>query len=815
MSTAAERADAAEAGGGRKNETPPRIRRWVHWVGAHDPGLSALRRALRAAIITPSLFAVAFLGIGNPVIAVFAAFAPMVLMLFVDFSGPMRERVAEQASLALVSVALVGLGSLAGQVVWVAGVAAFVVTFAIQFGGVLSSALAGARAPLLISFVLPATLVAPVGAVPDRLAGWSMGAAATVLAVRFMWPRPVSEPLRDSTARACALLARQLRLEVPSAGPSARRSDRDAAARAAADGVDAMKDVFYATPNRPTGLSTSARALVRMTSTIHWLHKVVAEEPLERADAVSTAAVREVALAAAEVLESGAELLKGDAGPSGAGSTGAGPSAARPDPSADSAPPPAPAPDSSAGLEARMERLDAARRGLQHVLTEVLPERLTPSELAGALASGFRAERRGSLAASIASDVRLAVLARQRSWWQRVRGSRPVQAQSDLSSARDRLVGHLDWHSVWLHNSLRGAAALSAAVVLAQLTGVQHAFWVVFGTLAVLRSSAVNTGQTVGRALLGTAIGFVLGVALIVALASHPVVLWLLLPPAIVLIGLEPSVMSFTAGQAGFTVVLLILFTIVDPAGWEVGLVRIKDMALGCAVSLVVGALFWPRGSGPALGRVLSEAFGDGARYLRTAVAFGLTRCDGVAVTAPDSDADRRRAAASARRVDDAFRGYLAERGTKRLALPDVTSLVTTVSALRLTGNAIVDLWARAGYVARSDRFEARVRIIDACENLAGWFELSGRALAGTGSPAPAEPMRRPVADRELQRAVRHDLTDARSSGDGASTAVRLVWTANHLDGVRRLQTDIVAPIHAAATLPAPVTTPPRHPLHA
>jgi uncharacterized membrane protein YccC len=35
----------------------------------------------------------------------------------------------------------------------------------------------------------------------------------------------------------------------------------------------------------------------------------------------------------------------------------------------------------------------------------------------------------------------------------------------------------------------------------------------------------------------------------------------------------------------------------VSPAGWRVGLVRIEDVALGCAVSLVVGLLFWPRGA--------------------------------------------------------------------------------------------------------------------------------------------------------------------------------------------------------------------------
>ena len=72
----------------------------------------------------------------------------------------------------------------------------------------------------------------------------------------------------------------------------------------------------------------------------------------------------------------------------------------------------------------------------------------------------------------------------------------------------------------------------------------------------------------------------------------------------------------------------MILFNILQPAGWRVGLVRIEDVALGCAVSLVVGLLFWPRGAAAALGKALAEAYTDSARYLAGAVEFGMGRCD-------------------------------------------------------------------------------------------------------------------------------------------------------------------------------------------
>ena len=83
--------------------------------------------------------------------------------------------------------------------------------------------------------------------------------------------------------------------------------------------------------------------------------------------------------------------------------------------------------------------------------------------------------------------------------------------------------------------------------------------------------------------------------------------------------GVAPSAISFAAGQAGFTVVVVILFNIIEPTGWKVGLTRIEDVAIGCAVSVVVGILFWPRGATAELGRALSNSFVENSGYLADA----------------------------------------------------------------------------------------------------------------------------------------------------------------------------------------------------
>src|SRR5664279_194394 len=194
----------------------------------------------------------------------------------------------------------------------------------------------------------------------------------------------------------------------------------------------------------------------------------------------------------------------------------------------------------------------------------------------------------------IARNVELAAAAERRGWLERVLGRQPEGLSGAFTAAQERATAHVERHSVWLHNSLRGAAGLSLAVLVADLSGLQHSFWVVLGTLSVLRSNALNTGQNALRGLLGTIAGFVVGAVLLALIGTDPDRLWIVLPFAILVAGVAPAAISFAAGQAAFTLTLVILFNIIQPVGWMIGLLRVEDIALGCAVSLLVGLLFWP-----------------------------------------------------------------------------------------------------------------------------------------------------------------------------------------------------------------------------
>ena len=86
------------------------------------------------------------------------------------------------------------------------------------------------------------------------------------------------------------------------------------------------------------------------------------------------------------------------------------------------------------------------------------------------LEPSFRAQELSFATSAVAANIQLAVAARERTWWQQLLGRQPAGAGGALSSAQERAGAHVQRHSVWLHNSVRGAIALGLAVLVADLT---------------------------------------------------------------------------------------------------------------------------------------------------------------------------------------------------------------------------------------------------------------------------------------------------------------------------------------------------------
>jgi uncharacterized membrane protein YccC len=753
----------------------------VGWLRVRDPGYAALRRAARAALLMPATFALGDKVIGEPLLATFAAFGSFAMLLLVDFSGSLKDRLLDQTALGLACAALICLATLVSRTTWLATVSMAVVAFGVLFAGVLSSVLAGATTPLLLAFILPVSLQGPPSSIPERVAGWGLAAGVSLLAISLLWPAPTRHPVRVAAIEAARALAARLRSDVAymmgDPADNERERTHRAAIAAAQQAVQRMQHLFFATPYRPTALSADARAVVQVIDELRWLNTIVLRSASKRHSPRASRRAGAVKTAAAELLADAADLLE--------------------DPRR-----------TRTALRRSAERMRAALAELEEVTTALLPGEPPDGDHDGALAErvvssldpSFRAQQLSFIVGQIASSAELAAAAARRSWIDRLLGRQPEGVQGPLAEAHEQAGAYIERHSLTLQNSVRGAVALALAVLVADLATVQHGFWVVFGTLAVLRSNALSTGQNILRALAGTAVGFAVGGALVYLIGTDTTLLWALLPIVILFAGLAPACISFAAGQAAFTLTLLILFNLIAPAGWKIGLVRIEDVALGSAVSLLVGLLFWPRGASAAMHSALARAYRDSVSYLADAVAYGVACCDSSGPQFPPPQRKALNAAAASHRLDETFRGYLIERGSKRAPLADVAGLVTGVTGVRLAGDAVLDLW-HGGQAGGRERSAARRELILAAEHVASWYEHFAASL--TGAEQVPDPLARDeVADGHLIEAVERDLSG--SDGRATATGVRVIWTGDHLDGVRRLQEPLADQARAAVSAQPP-----------
>jgi hypothetical protein len=119
-----------------------------------------------------------------------------------------------------------------------------------------------------------------------------------------------------------------------------------------------------------------------------------------------------------------------------------------------------------------------------------------------------------------------------------------------------------------------------------------------------------------------------------------------------------------------------------------------------------------------------------------------------------------------------------------------MTALVTGVAALRLSADAVLDLW-ECDQATEGDRSAARTQLRSRSAQVAAWYDELAAGFTGP-RPIPAPLGRDHGADSRLIESVRRDLR--RQDGTATATAVRMIWTADHLDAARRLQTRLSAP---------------------
>ena len=701
------------------------------WLPAWS--VPAAMRGARAAVVVPGMFAFCDQVIGNLQMATFAAFGGFATLVLASFSGSRRDKLTAHTILAIAGSVLLTIGTAVNSSTLVAALVTIPVVFVVFFSGVAGPNAASGGIAALLAYVLPAASPGTMSMVPDRLIGWWLASIAGTAAVLLFSPPQQPDPLRVAATKLARLLAAQIDALVAGTATSA-------GLQACIEAKHELLARFTATPFRPTGLAGTDQALANGAELLEWCTSQLVDATNERDDlSGASEADRELLTVAAAVLRDAGALFDGDRQVS---------------------------PD--------LERLDECRTRSIAAMSELAPnesdfrEHAHVSFHACALAITILVIGADALVAAGRVDADWVIQARVRWFGGHALGPTDPRRPATLSRFVGVAIRHASVRSVWFINSMRGALAVAAAVAVADLSSVQHGFWVVLGTLSVLRTSAASTGSTAIRALTGTAIGFVIGGALLVAIGANEGVLWVALPIAVFVAAYAPGTLPFAVGQAAFTVTVAVLFNLLVPVGWKVGVVRIEDVAIGCAVSILVGSLFWPRGAASVVGDDLADAYRVGAAYLTQAVEWVC----GLRLAEPS---DAVGAVTTAARLDEGLRGLLTEQGTKHIRKEELWRLVGGTMRLRLTAHAV----AAMPPVHAHDIAQTRIVLGRRAQLLDAWFDgladqvgkPRGRAVAALATPT--------LDGRQVE---------------GASHSRQTIWLCEHLDHLTEHLGELVPP---------------------
>jgi uncharacterized membrane protein YccC len=619
------------------------LRTFVDRLRARDPGRDALRRALRSAIGIPLAAMVSYLIAGPSQAPVFTLVGSIALLIAADFPGSVATRALAYGSLAFNGAVLITLGTLAAPHPWIAVLLCFAVGALVSFLGLLSETVAAGQRATLMTFLLPVCV--PVGPIGDRLLGWLLALAVCVPTALFLFPPRYNTEMRHLGALVCSALADRIE----------GLGDPDAAGERVSQAMTALRTEFLSSAFRPVAMTAGSRSLVRVVSNLQWL--------CDRVDAETGRLLANLGELSVAVLRGSAEVLR--------------------------------CPDGDRAGE--LTAIVAAHRLIAYAhYDNDIHDILSETDDIAAIELGRTLLSRRTISATIGltgSIIATATAIDSRPLIDRLLGrGLPETGIADRvhtrRSALFGLVGYLRTRSITVINSIRTGLALALAVLVTMVLPIQNSLWVVLGALSVLRSSASSTRTTVVRAVTGTVIGFALGASVIAIVGVNPLVLWTLLPLATFGSTYVQTVGSFTASQAMFTMQVLIVFNMMRPTGWQIGLIRIEDVILGALVGLAVSVLLWPGGAQSAVQRAVGGAVTACARYLAAAVTRvtrGATPQTEYAVAQLGAEA-----LTAARTHGDAVRVYLSETGGATDA--EQLESASRIPRLRTTADMIADI---------------------------------------------------------------------------------------------------------------------------
>ncbi|MFF5482004.1 FUSC family protein [Streptomyces sp. NPDC012935] len=666
-----------------------------------------LHRSVRVTVAAAAGFYSFVYGLDEPVLALYALFAPISLGLLSPIPGSGRRRAEVMLKALPVGLLLVTLGTVLAVQTWAAVLGMLVVGFFLAFAAIAGPRPAGAAPGLQLFYILACFPPYEPGTLGLRLAGLSFGVLALVLCELFLLPQPPDPPYRATLAAALATAGDTI------AGRSSLSPEalRETGARLRLSSIPPAE--------RPAGPGRAPRGLSQAGS-----------------------ATRRLLEQLAHLTETGElrELVREGAGGGGAGRTET--------PSGSLLPQVASLCDETdAALRTGRpapgpQRMDKAIDDFQQLrvrqatgpAAEVPPVPVLRRQ--AALLAVAESTRILEISVRVGLDGRRTPPIRPRELFWYTHATAP-------QLWAHRFTGNMTLRSVQFQNAVRIAVALAAARLVAGSLDLTHGFWVLLAVLTLSRTTVGATWAAIRQAVTGNLVGAVAAGALLIGLGRHTEAYAAILAPAMLIAFALGPLLGIAWAQGLFTLVVATAFAQIAPASWRLAEARIVDVVTGSAIGLLCAMLAWPAGARTEVRRTMAGLLREWGPLINGTVDMLTAVPPGSAPAPPTLPALHR-----LRLAESAYAQFRSEPGAEPPVRADWHAVLITANHILLGAQwlARFDLPASALPADTADRARAEARALaQAADRLAALCAADRPPPLGTPPTPPPEPTGQPL----------------------------------------------------------------------
>ncbi|MDZ8095353.1 MAG: FUSC family membrane protein [Nostoc sp. DedQUE05] len=192
-------------------------------------------------------------------------------------------------------------------------------------------------------------------------------------------------------------------------------------------------------------------------------------------------------------------------------------------------------------------------------------------------------------------------------------------AQPERSTIIDTLRNNFTFDSVLFRHALRLALIVTFAELIASLFQLPRGYWITLTALVALKPNFGGTSQTTVQRVIGTILGGIIGIALILLVKNQLAIAVCFL--LLVFVAMSVRSLSYSIFTILLTPAIILLLNMISAGGWQVGVLRIFDSFAGGALALLGSYLLFPRWERQQLPAQLEKTIRANLAYFQQVIA--------------------------------------------------------------------------------------------------------------------------------------------------------------------------------------------------